>query len=1424
MAPSTSSVVLVAALLVNTLSYCSAENVYCVTPTDAGSCSSCPPNTHCGTLFEYAQEAELYFTSNTTMVFLPGDHTLDMNITVANVSRLTMHGVSSSGNRATVVRNGSVGFSFTNMVDFNIYSLAFTSYNRSWSYDSHPASNSALLLQSTQTVKLVNCSFHDNLGTALTVHNTSITLEENSKFVHNQCACQSFSDPEGHACGIAALNSNLTIIGNTFFHENTQTTFSSSYCGGAIWASASSLHFNGTNNFINNSANGARGVGGGAIYAKNNSSLSFSGTSNFAHNSAGINGGAITTVDNVVVTFNGFNNFVSNTANSGGGAINAYFSCILTFHGTNKFINNSADYNGGAINLETNSYLSFIGTTDFSHNSALFGGAINTETNTSLRFRGNSHFSHNSAWFGGSIYADTKSSLSFSGNSNFSHNSAGTAGGAIYADTSSLSFSGTNCFRHNSANYEDGGAIYIETDSHLSFSGVSCNSVNCGGAIYTDDNDILSFNGTNNFFRNSAMKKDGAPTNSSLAFNDFSHNSARKGGAINTGNNVILTFNGTNIFFNNSATKSGGAIYVESSISLNFIGASDFSQNSAEHNGGAIDVRFNVALKFTETTNFCNNSASDDGGAIYVADNTRLSFNGTSSLIGNFAVQGGAIFAYESTLTFGGNISFVNNRHNTKGSCGGAMYLYISSTLSILPNTTVCWENNHAHFGGAIYVYDANPHIYCTQNASVPKQKCFFQLPGQNLSSGLDVQLVFKNNSADTAGSVLYGGAIDNCKLTDLDLHNSSEVFDMLVHIEADNTTSSISSDPFHICPCENNLPDCSKSIKVLSVHPGNSYQVLVVAVGQRDGIVPAKVKIMDECKLICTQIVQNTSKTCTPLNYTVDPQQKATLNLYADGHCSTHGDKLVLKLNGTQSCPVSQENSSMCICDQALKYGIEDCTITNESAQITRHSNETFWVSYNFSFIFHPRCPFEYCVNDEVVFSLDNPDMQCAHNRAGILCGHCKDNYSLALGTFKCIECTNDNNLALIVVFAVMGVALVFLLFVCKLTVAKGTLSGLVFYANIVGANRTIFLPQESTDALSVFIAWLNLDFGIEVCFYDGMDAYSKTWLQFAFPVYLWLLVGLMILISHFSQRFANMLGSNPVSVLATLILLSYAKILRTLIATVYIIHLEYPKDEKVVWFYDATDYLSSEHILLLLVAMFIFIFLFFPYTLLLLFGPWLQAISHLRLFSWVNRLKPFMDSYHAPYKAKHRYWPGLLLVLRFVLLLVFALKPQQDPNINLLAILVGVGILQLWAWVSGGVYKNWCLDALEGSFVLNLIILGAASMFINITHVQDHKIHEEKKLADQLATGYTSVFIAFVTFIGILAYHIFQQVRETKLWKKIPKLKLEFKKLNKKLNTEQAEDSINNLAEDSTEPGNFDQLREPLLDDQPQPTHSVV
>ena len=338
----------------------------------------------------------------------------------------------------------------------------------------------------------------------------------------------------------------------------------------------------------------------------------------------------------------------------------------------------------------------------------------------------------------------------------------------------------------------------------------------------------------------------------------------------------------------------------------------------------------------------------------------------------------------------------------------------------------------------------------------------------------------------------------------------------------------------------------------------------------------------------------------------------------------------------------------------------------------------------------------------------------------------------------------------ALLVPFALMGLALVFLLLVCKMTVATGTLSGLLFYTNIVGEIRTIFLPVKSNDFLSVFIAWLNLDFGIETCFYDGMDAHSKTWLQFVFPIYLWVLVGIMIIVSHLSPKFSDVLGSNPVSALATLILLSYANILRTLITAVSFTYLEYPN---IVWLYDANiEYFSKERIPLLLVALLVFFFLFLPYTLLLLFGQWLQAISHLRLFSWVNKLKPFMDAYHAPYKAKHRYWPGLLLVLRIFLLLVFAFNPQQDPSVNLLVVLLGAGILHLWAWVSGGVYKNWCLDALEASFFLNLIILVGATYHVKLTYVKDRV----KFVENELAVSYTSISIALGTFIDPCLSHL--------------------------------------------------------------------
>ena len=184
---------------------------------------------------------------------------------------------------------------------------------------------------------------------------------------------------------------------------------------------------------------------------------------------------------------------------------------------------------------------------------------------------------------------------------------------------------------------------------------------------------------------------------------------------------------------------------------------------------------------------------------------------------------------------------------------------------------------------------------------------------------------------------------------------------------------------------------------------------------------------------------------------------------------CSTFGNKLNISLTRNQICPPGfnfSELKKSCVCEQRLAEYTQKCNITNRLGHITRDSGRQFWVGYDNQsdasdrLILHPHCPFDYCVNETVVFPLNNADSQCAYNRSGLLCGACKEGYSLLLGTSKCRLCADDNHLALVILYALMGVALVFLLFACKLTVATGTLSGLLFYANVIGSIVPSFYP----------------------------------------------------------------------------------------------------------------------------------------------------------------------------------------------------------------------------------------------------------------------------------------------------------------------------------------------------------------------------
>ena len=443
------------------------------------------------------------------------------------------------------------------------------------------------------------------------------------------------------------------------------------------------------------------------------------------------------------------------------------------------------------------------------------------------------------------------------------------------------------------------------------------------------------------------------------------------------------------------------------------------------------------------------------------------------------------------------------------------------------------------------------------------------------------------------------------------------------------------------------------------------------------------------------------------------------------------------------------------CVCQSALRLLSVDCIINNQSF----YHLGSIWIYFkDHTVLYHEHCLPEYCKTSPVYFNATNPDAQCANNHSGILCGGCKEGFSIALGSSKCLECTHAY-LALIPVFILAGILLVVFLTVLNLTVATGTINGLVFYANIVQASQGSFgVLAYGNRIASVFIAWLNLDFGFETCLYNGLDVYTKTFLQFLLPVYIWVLVAVIIVSSHYSTTMARLSGRNAVPVLATLFLLSYAKILRAIIVT-FAFTLIYRENNSslVAWFYDGNiQFLRGKHLILFFVSL-LYAFLFIiPLTLLILFAPCLQRIGHYRIVRIMARLKPLLDSYQGPYKDGFRFWTGVMLVVQTILLIGFAMNASGDPGITLFVIILVNSLVLLVTLLGyGGVYKDMILTGLQCFYVYNLVLFASWSLF------NRYNSSGTSLIKQQQVTIHTMIGMTALVFAITILYHVYDKLK---------------------------------------------------------------
>ena len=268
--------------------------------------------------------------------------------------------------------------------------------------------------------------------------------------------------------------------------------------GGAVYADGAAKIFNSI--LENNQVWGAKSqCYGGAVRVLS----AFVSNSTFLNNHAQDYGGAIYVGGEINIFGSNFTgNFVDD---DNGGAVYAEGTATIV---NSYFADNKVECSGGAVYGESNVILhnsTFVNNQAYGDDTDCLGGAIRSRNNVKVD---NSTFVGNHAYdYGGAIYADTVTWVD-SPSRFFDNYVEDNAGGAIYTNIFTNDVSLATFVNNAAKKSDDGGAIYINKENHLTFSACWFErnyAGDEGGAIYLDSTDsVLTLGPGNSFIDNHA--------------------------------------------------------------------------------------------------------------------------------------------------------------------------------------------------------------------------------------------------------------------------------------------------------------------------------------------------------------------------------------------------------------------------------------------------------------------------------------------------------------------------------------------------------------------------------------------------------------------------------------------------------------------------------------------------------------------------------------------------------------------------------------------------------------------------------------------------------------------------------------------------------------------------------------------------------
>ena len=873
----------------------------------------------------------------------------------------------------------------------------------------------------------------------------------------------------------------------------------------------------------------------------------------------------------------------------------------------------------------------------------------------------------------------------------------------------------------------------------------------------------------------------------------------------------------------------GAAFHIEKIstdlLSLSFrIEQCNFFENEANVGSAvhAVDHRFDATLSNGLIINLINvnakNNALIPGSTIEYISGDFITgvFHGETchfkfdcNIQCNFSNNQPSVFyGHSAYLTISGKAIFINN----VARYGGGLRL-INTVAFIQQGSELYFGKNHAAAnGGAIYVFSPNTNI---QSQDVcPIQFIGTSSPIFSLKDidKININVTFEENTAVSRSTLesVFVGVFYVCTwypntLTQINLGLSAPIIngtrqsvyrELFNFIPANRTNEHLSVLAYLPCPCDkNNTFDAEYCLtaglnNTLEIRTpviiGRSFTISLVTLDVVGSIGHSSFLSSQVLSLNTTDIdnifrlpseqlsrsFSTVNRTCTPIDFTIYSLQpvipKTGILQVSVSQNSDHDLHFSI-----DDCPVGFTLQTVdglygCTCVEFFnKLPIaEDFQCDSVSGQINCIDVRS-WLSLISDRVEYTKfCLPEYCNNVITEFSSTDPDVLCNPHHSGRACGACDNGLGKVFGSNFCRKCSNVWLLT-IFLYGILGILLVLIIHLLKLTVTIGTINGLIFFCNIMSINESLFFNPSEFSFIRLFISLINLDLGFEMCFYEEMSQIAKIGLQFVFPLYLWLLMSVIIMWEKCYIR-SSKSAHSAVPVLATLIFLSYSKLLRTTIRVLTPVTVYYSTEESnfnrlqqfVAWQPDPNiKYLEGTHIILFLVALVFTLFFILPLAFALTFPKVILRSKKLSYFF------PLLDCIYAPYKNQYRYWFGL----RIMVLIYFSGMESILFSYQSSLLLSGLIVIIIFTVIQACIhpFKNRINNALDLMFMEIFIILATVILYL-YPNTLDYK---------RIIAVNTLGFMAFFLFCLITICHFHKAIMHLTWYSKfIEALKTKF------------------------------------------------